>query len=1388
MAEARKWGSRLWYFSPPDRCRKIPTRGDRIRLRGGGLASMKVVLLVTGMMLAGTARAEPESSTWKKSFLLSRAGDAWAKGHYPEAEKLFGTVLTLDPDDDVALLHVGVLARRRGQLDKAIALMSRGAAAHPTHFPLQFELGATLLMASRPKDAVPHLLAATQANPKSLDARVNLGDALSLTGQRDAAYPHYLWAVDLDPTSGWAQRQLGVCAFELQRPADAVTHLQLAKPTFPADAGLELVLGHAQLQLGNDAAALEAYQRVIALAPKSDAGPLFAGTALEKLGRLDEARKRYEQAIALKPSSASARIHLANLMRAQGQIVTARAQYEMALKAEPKNTWGLSLLGFLELETKRPARAQVLLARAVALAPADAEAGVGLGDAYQALHKPNEARKAYDAVLTRHPTNLSALVKSGDMLREKGDLERALKRYSDAARLHSKSTWALVSLGDALRLSGRIDAAKTQYEAAVVAEPNSAWAQRQLGYALFELGDEKGAFERLSPLATDDNQEPDLLLVLGHLAMRRQALHDALALYERARALRPAHAPTFLYLADVHQRLADFTASEVALSQALTLDPRFLDALILQGDVLRQRAGGLATADAEGAQAARLRARTSYDKALVLAPQNPWVRHQLGELAAELGDDVTAEKLLTEVRSLYPSDGELVLLLGHLAAKRKAHETAFLTYVDASQHLADDIRPWVFAGREALALERYDEADSLFDKALKVNPESGWANLERGYGQRLRRDWPGALRSARKATRYEPRNSEAWLFLGRLHQEQKEFESALVAYERASELAPLSALVDRALASALNNRAKPEDLLRAERLMKRPLDELSDSPYTHAIAGYTWVKLAKTSETNLPRPTAPETRENRKLRWSEMGAFELTRALELSPDDRSMRLAAAVAFSELGRYEASRKTVAPLLEGGARPCPTDEWSWKWNEQTPPPVSTPANSPQEALAREDEQLRAEAHLLSGDLYAREDELPSAAGAPGVRSRLAYFCALQWLPARADTHLRLAASYESVALLRLAEMHFLAAAKLDPANVGAQQGLERLRKEGGYPVGPVRVAGLMSFVSDFIPGEVQSRQSQVLGYSERAQRQLLLTTPRTVTIGADASWQKASWRSKLRLGLGYQFGWGKNSFLNDLTVFEDRQSHRAELFAAGRFGEFKDQRYELSWRGGYRFTFANAQTRREFRHQVYAQGRLLRVDWGTADAELGYELGNYVPTAPSFSDRVGHSGFWGLRVSPILRKWQVDLTVGYRAQIVALVPSSRTIWLHELVAEGRKTWVRWFLGGDVRGGLSTDTRPDGGTLNAAAGSVTLRGHFGYAWSGYSRVLGRTGMSWVPNQPEWNSVLVGALGEHRFVFRGVGDADQGLSVGASYDLRITYGLGRAEHLVSAVVTLGQ
>src|ERR1700738_3723706 len=123
----------------------------------------KVAGILLGAMLAWPrplraepATANPSERAWKKVFLLTRAGDAFATGKFAEAEQLFRSVIRIDPKDEVALRHLANLALKKGDKASALLWLTRATDAHPESFSAQHELGGLLLSLGQAAEAAPH--------------------------------------------------------------------------------------------------------------------------------------------------------------------------------------------------------------------------------------------------------------------------------------------------------------------------------------------------------------------------------------------------------------------------------------------------------------------------------------------------------------------------------------------------------------------------------------------------------------------------------------------------------------------------------------------------------------------------------------------------------------------------------------------------------------------------------------------------------------------------------------------------------------------------------------------------------------------------------------------------------------------------------------------------------------------------------------------------------------------------------------------------------------------------------------------------------------------------------------------------------------------------------
>src|SRR5271163_1325089 len=96
-------------------------------------------------------------------------------------------------------------------------------------------------------------------------------------------------------------------------------------------------------------------------------------------------------------------LETATALHRAGNLAEARRLYEQVLNSAPTHALALFRSGLLELQTGHPDAALPRIAQASAAAPEDARYRVGLGQAFQALSRWDEAAEAYESVLRLQP-------------------------------------------------------------------------------------------------------------------------------------------------------------------------------------------------------------------------------------------------------------------------------------------------------------------------------------------------------------------------------------------------------------------------------------------------------------------------------------------------------------------------------------------------------------------------------------------------------------------------------------------------------------------------------------------------------------------------------------------------------------------------------------------------------------------------------------------------------------------------------------------------------------------------------------------------------------------------------------------------------------------------
>ena len=176
-----------------------------------------------------------------------------------------------------------------------------------------------------------------------------------------------------------------------------------------------------------------------------------------------------------------------------------------------KSKWDSRIL---YLVTGRAEQAAVLLHSVISKDPTDADAYIGLADAYEGQHETAEAEIAYGRAVEVEPSYAAAHTAFGNFLLEHGRAAAAVPHYKRVTELLPGSSEALNNLGAALLMSGDFQAAATDIQQLPEARADRS-AYSNLGTVYYFMGrfqDAVPMYRKATELAPEDHR------VWGNLA------------------------------------------------------------------------------------------------------------------------------------------------------------------------------------------------------------------------------------------------------------------------------------------------------------------------------------------------------------------------------------------------------------------------------------------------------------------------------------------------------------------------------------------------------------------------------------------------------------------------------------------------------------------------------------------------------------------------------------------------------------------------------------------------------------------------------------------------------------------------------------------------------
>ncbi len=194
------------------------------------LHDLGAVLLGSGDA-AAACRHFDEALAWDPELagaLFASAQALLDTGALDRAEARATRLLESEPWHEGAADLLGLVASRRGDRLRAIAMHRRAVAMNPFHAPYHYNLGVALQSAGLWDEAEASYRRALRYRPRHAPTLNNLGLVLAAKGRMDDAAEQYLQALDVDPRHAAAAHNLGVALKGQGRADDALQAFCLA--------------------------------------------------------------------------------------------------------------------------------------------------------------------------------------------------------------------------------------------------------------------------------------------------------------------------------------------------------------------------------------------------------------------------------------------------------------------------------------------------------------------------------------------------------------------------------------------------------------------------------------------------------------------------------------------------------------------------------------------------------------------------------------------------------------------------------------------------------------------------------------------------------------------------------------------------------------------------------------------------------------------------------------------------------------------------------------------------------------------------------------------------------------------------------------------------------
>ncbi len=343
-----------------------------------------------------------------------------------------------------------------------------------------------------------------------------------------------------------------------------------------------------------------------------------------------------------------------------------------------------------------------------------------IGDIYAAFpESANSARLAYDEAIKLDPRAPRPHLGKGRLLVAAEDFNAAMSEFNNAVNVATDYAPAYFARAELRATLGLLDDAYSDVSYAISLQPTI------------------GVY----------------YLLQGQILYEKQAWELARQAFENFVQRSTPNPEIYTFLAEAYLNLNNPDAAVQASNQALTLNPDYAAAWLVQGQasLLKNDPTAAMNAFNQGIQ------KDANNVALLVARCT---------LHAEMGDDGAAATDCDSALALDPVNGQALEQRGLIRARAGDRAGAAADFQEAIIYYPEAVQAYYYLGLYALQEQRYEDAVANLTRAIELSPQLGEAYAARGVAYRISAQWQQAVSDFEQALLLVPEDEYTYYELG----------------------------------------------------------------------------------------------------------------------------------------------------------------------------------------------------------------------------------------------------------------------------------------------------------------------------------------------------------------------------------------------------------------------------------------------------------------------------------------------------------------------------------------------------------------------------------------------------------------------------------------------